>query len=75
MLTLKIELEALKKERDAASKERADAIRKTLEEKQAEAERLEKEWRSEKDRLEKTKRARYAMGWRRVAWSAFQSLV
>lgn len=59
IITLKIELEALKKERDAASVERAAAVRKALEGKQAEADALEKEWRAEKERLEKIKRARY----------------
>lgn len=59
IITLKIELEALKKERDAASRERADNVRKTLQEKQSEASKLEAEWKAEKDRLEKVKRARY----------------
>lgn len=48
IITLKIELEALSKERDEDSRARVEAIRKELKEKSAESDRLTAIWREEK---------------------------
>ncbi|KJE89389.1 endopeptidase ATP-binding subunit clpB [Capsaspora owczarzaki ATCC 30864] len=58
IITLKIELEALKKETDDSSRERFSKVKKELEDKEAEAKRLEEAWKLEKSRLEDQTKAR-----------------
>ena len=48
IITLKIELEALKKETDASSRERYSKVKVDLEQKEAEAKKLEEVWMREK---------------------------
>lgn len=58
IVTLKIEIEALKKETDPGSKERYAKVKEELDNKVKEAERLESLWKKEKERLENLKRIR-----------------
>lgn len=55
ILTIRIELESLRKEDDVASKERKEKLEATLKEKQAKLNGLEKIWQKEKDELEAIK--------------------
>lgn len=57
IITLKIELEALKKEKDDASKARIKKIEKELEKKQAQVSELTVKWSQEKAQLEKEKKS------------------
>ena len=55
IITLKIELEALSKEKDSESRARCKAAKKELEDKQEESKKLTERWQEEKERLEKIK--------------------
>jgi ATP-dependent Clp protease ATP-binding subunit ClpB len=57
VITMKIEIEALKKEKDDASKERMKKLEKKLEERQKKSEELTKQWLTEKEVIEKEQRA------------------
>lgn len=57
VITLKIEAEALKKEKDDMSKNRLVKINKDLEKKQAKVDELNSQWQKEKDELQKEKTA------------------
>ena len=56
LITLKIELEALKKEKDKYSLERREQVEKKIRETQDEVDRLTKIWLQEKERLNKIKK-------------------
>eukprot|EP00823_Brevimastigomonas_motovehiculus_P004069 TRINITY_DN2609_c0_g1_i1.p1 TRINITY_DN2609_c0_g1~~TRINITY_DN2609_c0_g1_i1.p1 ORF type:complete len:809 (-),score=209.98 TRINITY_DN2609_c0_g1_i1:146-2572(-) len=58
ILTLRIELEALKREKDAASDERRQQIEVKLKLQQEESDKLMAAWKSEKDQREKTHRSK-----------------
>ncbi len=58
IIKIKIEIQALKKETDTASKERLIKLEQELKVKQAESEILTKEWQKEKERLDSLKRAK-----------------
>jgi len=55
IITLKIEMEALKKEKDQASKERLKKIEKELEKKEKLSEELTAKWRLEREVVEREK--------------------
>eukprot|EP00123_Amoebidium_parasiticum_P013065 comp21743_c0_seq1/m.30786 comp21743_c0_seq1/g.30786 ORF comp21743_c0_seq1/g.30786 comp21743_c0_seq1/m.30786 type:complete len:759 (-) comp21743_c0_seq1:399-2675(-) len=58
IITKKIELEALKKERDEASRERMKVVEEALGDLQKQAEHLERDWLAQKDKLQRNKQAR-----------------
>eukprot|EP01114_Cavostelium_apophysatum_P013719 TRINITY_DN3386_c0_g2_i2.p1 TRINITY_DN3386_c0_g2~~TRINITY_DN3386_c0_g2_i2.p1 ORF type:complete len:605 (-),score=142.27 TRINITY_DN3386_c0_g2_i2:128-1858(-) len=58
IIKLKIEMQALKKEEDSASKERLAKVEGELAEKQAESDKLTERWQVEKNRLKGTKDAK-----------------
>eukprot|EP01122_Echinamoeba_exundans_P006778 TRINITY_DN1973_c0_g2_i3.p1 TRINITY_DN1973_c0_g2~~TRINITY_DN1973_c0_g2_i3.p1 ORF type:complete len:597 (+),score=98.68 TRINITY_DN1973_c0_g2_i3:755-2545(+) len=57
IITMKIELEALKKEKDVASAERRAKLEKELAEKQKKSEELTQQWRKEKNAVERVNKA------------------
>ncbi|KAJ1732100.1 chaperone ATPase hsp78 [Coemansia biformis] len=58
IMTIQIELESLKKEQDAASRERREGLEKTLEEKRRESEKLTGQWEKERAELDRVKTIR-----------------
>eukprot|EP00126_Sphaerothecum_destruens_P005914 Sdes_comp19108_c0_seq1m9799 len=66
IVTLKIELEALKKEKDSASEQRRREIMADIDTKQKAASLLLKEWNQEKELLEKSKTARARLDQARI---------
>ncbi|KAL7272828.1 chaperone ATPase hsp78 [Rhizina undulata] len=61
ILTIRIELESLRKEDDIVSKERREKLEETLKEKQAKAEELTKIWEKEKAELQVIKNTKEAL--------------
>ena len=66
IIQLKIEREALKKETDKASKDRLEKLEKDLDPLEREAEELNQEWLSEKDRLSSAQRLKEGLDAARV---------
>ena len=66
ILTLKIELEALSKERDPSSVQRREAVQRTLIDKEKEAAALNARWQEERVRLETIKRLKQELEQARV---------
>ncbi|KAL5031921.1 hypothetical protein BDV3_001415 [Batrachochytrium dendrobatidis] len=72
ILTLKIELESLRKEKDQASKQRRDLLTKELQEKQTEANNLNAIWLNERKKLDRIKQVKEELEQARVDYEFAQ---
>ncbi|KAI8986362.1 P-loop containing nucleoside triphosphate hydrolase protein [Pilobolus umbonatus] len=74
IMTLQIELESLRKETDVMSVERRDKLKKDLEEKQQESQKLSSIWTTERNKLDEVKRTKEDLEKARVELETAQRL-